>query len=506
MLQRLMMTRRAVLASLGIGGLSAAKRRPNVLFIAVDDLRPEFGVYGATHVHSPNMDALGRSGMVFNRAYCQMAVCNPSRASLLTGLRPDTLKVWDLKTPFRQTTPNAVTLPQRFRENGYRTAEIGKIFHNSFPDPASYSEPDLHIDGFPFDPDAVYRSEAEVAALERRKKEITARGQQGRHIDRYGQWYLKNSATEAPDVPDNAYYDGAQTDVAVAKLKEYGSKKEPFFFGVGYYRPHLPFNAPKKYWDLYDPKKLPLAANPYLPKGAPLMAGNMNRELRGYQDFLNGPKPHEGSLSEADARHLRHGYYASVSYTDAQIGRLLNALDSNGLRDNTIVVLWGDHGWKLGEHNGWGKMTNYEVDARVPLIVRAPGFRSGQCQGMVEFVDVYPTLCELAGIAREPELEGRSFVPLLENPRRKGKPAVFHQFLREGIWLAPDGVEYMGYAIRTERHRYVEWRRWKEKTLAALELYDLIEDPQENVNRVEEPGNEALIRELSGRLKKGWRG
>jgi arylsulfatase A-like enzyme len=236
------------------------------------------------------------------------------------------------------------------------------------------------------------------------------------------------------------------------------------------------------------------------------MAGNMNRELRGYQDFLKGPKPHEASLSEAEARHLRHGYYASVSYTDAQIGRLLRALDDNGLRDNTIVVLWGDHGWKLGEHNGWGKMTNYEVDARVPLIVRAPGYRSGQCQGMVEFVDVYPTLCELAGIARAPELEGQSFVPLLENPRRKGKAAVFHQFLREGIWVAPDGVEYMGYAIRTERHRYVEWRRWKDNTLAGRELYDLVEDPQENLNRVEEPGKAALVAELSRRLQKGWRG
>lgn len=184
--------------------------------------------------------------------------------------------------------------------------------------------------------------------------------------------------------------------------------------------------------------------------GAP--AGNMNRELRGYQDFLNGSKPHEASLSEANAR------------------RLLTALDSNGLRDHTIVVLWGDHGWKLGEHNGWGKMTNYEIDARVPLIVRAPGYQSGQRQGMVEFVNVYPTLRELAGIKQASNLEGRTFVPLLQNPKRKGKSAIFHQFLREGIRVYPDGVESMGYAIRTERHRYVDWLRWKDKTLAEQEL------------------------------------
>jgi iduronate 2-sulfatase len=500
------MTRGAFLGSLGFGGLLAGqKRRPNVLFIAVDDLRPELGVYGAQHVHSPRMDALGRSGVVFSKAYCQMAVCNPSRASLLTGLRPDTLKVWDLKTPFRETTPNAVTLPQRFRESGYHTAEIGKIFHNSFPDRPSWSEPDLHIDGYPFDPDAVYRSASEVAALDLRKRKIAEAGQQAPYMDRYGHWYLKQSATEAPDVADEAYYDGAQARVAVDKLREFASKKQPFFFGVGFYRPHLPYNAPKKYWDLYDRSKIPLAGNAFQPKGAPHMAGNMNRELRGYQDFLQAPKPHEGSLPEADARRLKHGYLASVSYVDAQVGKLLDALDQNGLRDNTIVVLWGDHGYKLGEHNGWGKMTNYEIDARAPLMVRAPGFATGACNRLVEFVDVYPTLCELAGIAGGPELEGQSFVPLLRKRDRKWKPAVFHQFLREGVWVAQDGVEYMGYAIRTERFRYVEWVRWKDKAAAGRELYDLVQDPGENVNRIGLPGSDALAGQLSAKLRAGWK-
>ena len=211
------MTRAAFLRAIG-AGLAVRPRRPNVLFIAVDDLRPELGVYGAGHVKSPHIDALGRSGTVFTRAYCQQALCNPSRASMLTGLRPDTLRVWNLQTDFRTTRPEAVTLPQRLKQNGYHSVNVGKLFHNIFPDPVSYSEPDLRIPGYPFDPDAVYRSASEVAAIEARKKQITAAGNQARYIDQYGEWYLKNNATEAPDVPDNAYFDGAQTDAAIAKL------------------------------------------------------------------------------------------------------------------------------------------------------------------------------------------------------------------------------------------------------------------------------------------------
>lgn len=236
-------------------------------------------------------------------------------------------------------------------------------------------------------------------------------------------------------MPDNAYYDGAQTDLALLKLAELKARQQPFFFGIGFYRPHLPFNAPKKYWDLYDPSQLPLSPNPFLPKDAPSMAANQNCELRGYRDFTTAPRPQEGTLPEADARRWRHGYFASVSYVDAQIGRLLDQLDHLGLADDTIVVLWGDHGWKLGDHNSWGKMTNYEVDTRVPL---------------------------------------------LRNPQGKGKAAIFTQYLRNGIWTAPDGIEYMGYCVRTTRHRYVEWFNWKTKQFAASELYDLARDPLEN--------------------------
>ena len=416
---------------------------------------------------------------------------------MLTGRRPGTLGVHDLQTDFRRGHPAAVTLPQCFKQAGYRAVGLGKIFHNTIPDAASWSE-ELHVDGYPFDPDAVYRSEAEAEKLERRKAAIRAAGNERRFIDQYGQWYLKSSATEAPDVPDNAYYDGAQTDLAITKLGELARARTPFFFGVGYYRPHLPFNAPKKYWDLYDRARLPLAPNPFVPKGSPLMASNINRELRGYVDFTKAPRPDQGPVSEAEARLLRHGYFASVSYVDAQIGRLLGGLERLGLARNTIVVVWGDHGWKLGEHAGWGKMTNYEIDTRIPLIVRAPGLKPGVAAGLVESIDLYPTLCELAGLAKPAGLEGVSLKPLLEKPRRAGKRAVFSQFLRDGIWTAPDGVAYMGRAVRTERYRYVEWRRKDDGRLTGTELYDLADDADENQNIA--PQKPELCRELAALL------
>ena len=329
-----------------------APDRPNVLFIPIDDLRPELGAYGIPHVKSPNIDRLAAAGIVFARAYTQSAVCNPSRASLLTGLRPDTIRVWDLQTDFRTTTPGAVTLPQHFKNHGYTTVGIGKTFHNILPDAASWDE-DVHLDGYPFDPDAVYFSDENLAIQEARRRQTTKEGRAAASIDRFGQWYLKARATESPDVPDNRYYDGAQTDWAIDKLAALKEAGRPFFLSVGYYRPHLPFNAPKKYWDLYDRQRIPLAENPFVPRGAPLMALNTPRELRGYADFKDTPHPMDGMLSEERTRLLKHGYLASVSYVDAQVGRLLDALERLDLDGNSIVVLWGDHGWKLGEHYSW---------------------------------------------------------------------------------------------------------------------------------------------------------
>jgi iduronate 2-sulfatase len=497
----------AFVASVAYGqAKETAGRRPNVLFIAVDDLRPELGCYGSKHIKSPHIDALAESGVTFTRAYCQVALCNPSRASLMTGLRPDTLRVWDLETDFRSTRPDALTLAECFKQQGYHAVDIGKIFHHNIPDPRSWSE-SLHIDGYPFYPGVVYRNPETVAKLDRRREELLRQGNQESYLYRWGHRHLKDGATECADVPDNAYCDGAQTDVALKKLSSLKGQAQPFFFAVGYYRPHLPFNAPKKYWDLYDRRTIPLAENDFLPRGAPLAAINTLRELRDYEDFKDAPRPDQGPLTEAQARLLRHGYFASVSYVDAQIGRLLDGLKQLGLEKNTLVILWGDNGWKLGEHRSWCKMTNYEIDARVPLIVRVPGAKeNGQvCDRLVEFVDIYPTLCELAGLTPPAELEGTSFAPLLDHRAQPWKTAAFHQFLRAGKWSASDGVEYMGYAIRTERHRYVEWFEWQTKKFVARELYDQHRDPREDANLADLPENKPLVGELSKRLHAGWK-
>jgi len=486
---------------------TAHRTPPNVRFIAVDDLRPELGAYGNTAIRTPNIDRLAASGTTFLQAYVQQAVCNPSRASLLTGLRPDSLRVWDLQTRFRDSVPDVVTLPQWFGQHGYHTVATGKIFHNVIPDPPSWTEPKLHIAGYPFDPDAVYRDSVNIAIQEARKADIIAAGRQERFIDEYGEWYLKATATEMVDLPDSVYYDGAQTDVAVRKLAELQAGAQPFFLAVGYYRPHLPFNAPKKYWDMYDRDAIPPAENPFVPRGAPLMAINTMRELRGYTDFRQVRHPLDASLPIDDARLLKHGYYAAVSYVDAQIGRLLAALDDLGLAENTIVVLWGDHGWKLGEHNSWAKMTNYDIDTRAPLIIRAPGTGTTgtHIDRLVEFVDIYPTLAELAGLPLPAHLQGTSAVPLMLDPDRAWKPAVFSQFLRDGAWIAPDSIPYMGYTVRTERYLYVAWMNWNTKTFVAHELYDHQIDPAENENVVDRPEYASVVAELEARRVAGWR-
>ena len=482
------------------------KERPNVLFIAIDDLRPELGCYGQSYVVSPNIDRLAREGMIFGHAYCQSAVCNPSRASLMTGLRPDTIKVWDLYADFRDNVPNAVTLPQHFKQHGYHAVAIGKIYHNTIPDQQSWSEPKIYLEGYPFDPDAVYRDKENLEYIENRKQQIVADGKPEKHIDRFGHWYLKARATEMPEVPDNAYYDGAQTDTAIRKLHDLKKRNQPFFFAIGYYRPHLPFNAPKKYWDLYDRDEIPLAENDYLPENAPGMAINNLRELRGYVDFKDTLLPRERGLTESQSRLLKHGYLASVSYIDAQIGRLLDELDRLGLRGKTIVVLWGDHGWKLGEHRSWCKMTNYEIDTRAPLIISSPKIKAKGhlCGSLVEFVDIYPTLCELAGLSAPSHLEGVSMMPLLTDPERPWKKAAFSQFLREGIWKAPDGKVYMGYTVRTNRYRYVQWMNWNTREYTAFELYDHKTDPGENINVVDRSAYASVRKELADLLRKGW--
>ncbi len=481
---------------------------PNILFIPVDDLRPEMGCYGNAYIRTPNMDRLAQEGVVFTRAYCQQAVCNPSRASLLTGLRPDSLRIWDLYTNLRTNIPQVVTLPQYFRQQGYTTIGIGKTFHNIFPDTLSWTE-ELYVPGFPFDPDAVYGGSKNLAVIEDKKQKFIADGKSKSRIDRFGQWYIKANATENADVPDDTYYDGAQTTLAIKQLQKLQQSRKPFFLSVGYYRPHLPFNAPKKYWDLYDREKIPLASNPFPPKDSPDFAVHGDTELRFYDDFRDLPFPRDKPLAVERQRELLHGYYASVSYADAQIGRLLQELDRLGIAQNTIVVLWGDHGWKLGEHNSWCKQTNYEIDTRVPLIVSGKGVKAKgkQTDALTEFVDIYPSLCALAGLPVPTHLQGTSFTPLLAKPTLPWKKAAFSQFLLGRFVKTKDAPERMGYAIRTDRYRYVEWYNWKNnqrQELLARELYDHQTDAHENTNLATQPAYQKIVGELSSQLQKGW--
>lgn len=466
--------------------LSGGKRK-NVLFIAVDDLRPQLGCYGLKQVISPNIDRLAARGTLFTRTYCQQAVCSPSRTSLLTGFRPDTTKVYDLETHFRKTIPNAVTLPQHFKNNGYEVRGLGKIFHGSLNDPLSWSAP---LWWFP-ENIPVYQSPENQALLQQKTAHLKDEDEK---IAAYNKGQIRGAPVESADVPDNAYKDGAMTDEAIRTLSQI--KDKPFFLAVGFLKPHLPFVAPKKYWDLYRREDITLADNPYPPKDFPPIAGTSWGELRAYSGI-----PKSGPLNDEQARSLIHGYLACVSYTDAQIGRLLEELDSLGLRDNTIVVLWGDHGWKLGEHGMWCKHTNFELDTRSPLICSVPGQKvTGQsCPALTEFVDIYPTLCELCGLSLPANLEGTSFVPLLNTPDRPWKKAVFSQYPRP----RKDG-KIMGYSMRTDRWRYTEWQK-PDGSVTATELYDHQQDPAENTNIVHRQENAALLKDLAAQLKAGWK-
>lgn len=466
-------------------------RRPNVLFIAIDDLRCELGCYGATHVQSPNLDRLAASGVLFQHAYCQQAVCNPSRVSLLTGRRPDTTRVWDLVTEMRTVMPDVVTLPQYFRQHGYRTVAYGKIFHNPFPDADSWDEPTHNAQG------VVAYSEANRERLAAWRRKMRDEGRPQAAIDR-----MRGPATEIQEQPDEMNFDGKQTSDALAKMRELADGESPFFLATGTIRPHLPFITPKRWWDLYDRASLPLAANPQWPVGMPPVAfGDRNLggfyELRGYLDYADAPSPFERALTEAQQRELRHGYYASVSFVDAQVGRLLAGLDELGLADETIVVLWSDHGWKLGEHGSWCKQTVFELDTRVPLMIRVPGAKANgtRCDALVELIDIYPTLCELAGLPVPENLEGLSLKSVLDGTAAGVKDAAFSQFPRQ-----LEGRDFMGYAMRTARYRYVEWLDARSGEVTARELYDHQTDSQENQNLAVRPEHAELMSQLNTRM------
>ena len=490
-------------AALGVGGLigfspfskifgknasfftSIVARRKNILFIAIDDLRPELGCYGHPMVKSPNIDALAKSGVLFERTYCQQAVCGPTRASLLTGKRPDTTKVYDLKTHIRTTMPDVVTLQQHFKNNGYFSEGMGKLFHSGLEDPASYSVPHRYPKG------GVY-------ALEENSKLQKSGGKPGSDTSEEP-GLLRGPATECADVPDEAYQDGKLAQMAIESLNRLAPKakaknekdRQPFFLGVGFRKPHLPFCSPQKYWDLYDRSKIPLPY-PDKPKNAPEIAFTNWAEMRKYSDI-----PEVGNCDEAKTRELIHGYYAGVSFTDAQVGKLLSELDRLDLRKDTIVILWGDHGWKLGEYSMWCKHTNFELDTHVPMIISDPDYPQGvRVNALTEFVDIYPTLSELCGLPVAQDLEGTSMVPLLSDQKKPWKKAAFSQY--------PRPHNMMGYSMRTDQYRYTEWINRESKDVQERELYDLKNDPLCKESIVFKPENKELVEALHAQMAAGW--
>lgn len=498
-----------LLALIAWGCAQPDTMRPNILFISVDDLRPSLGVYGDPVAITPNIDRLASEGIAFTQTFCQAAVCAPSRASLMTGLRPDSTRVWHLGDKFREINPEAVTMPQHFKKFGYHTVNIGKIFHNYMPDSISWDEPDLRPKEF-VKPEWLGRDgETFYVKKETQEMQVIKRDSLLRlRPVRYADGWNTGPAWEMEDVHDTLYYDGAQTRLAIETLTRLAQMDKPFYFGLGFFRPHLPFAVPRKYWDMYDSEDIPFPRNPSIPEGAPPFTMNSMYELRHYDGFNHIGHPNSDFTMPKDtARILTQGYYASVSYVDKLLGDIVDHLKMLNIYDNTIIVVWGDHGWKLGEHNSWGKMTNYNIDLQVPLIIIDPNQaqKGSKVTALTELVDIFPTLCDLAGIDKPDYLQGSSLQPLMEEPDLPWKGAVFSQFHRRPR-VAYDGGRYMGYSMNTKDQHYVEWYEWdhlkgEAGAFVAAELYDRINDPFERTNLI----NEGKSPALSDQLKAGWR-
>lgn len=512
-----------------------ASSKPNILFIAADDLRPELGCYGSDIAITPNLDALAAEGLLFNRAYCQEAICSPSRASLMTGARPDTIGVIENYTYFRDANPDILTLPQHLIANGYETTYAGKIYHGRFNDPdLSWSrEAVKNLPGIKRPVSYAKKENVEIAAKNR--------ADAAANYDEKARQGLGNGpAYEAGDVPDHAYTDGYDTLRAIATMKEMVKNDKPFFLGLGFKKPHLNWIAPQKYWDYYDAEDIELAEHQEAPKNGAAMGLHASFELR-----VRHGIPKDGPIGPELSRTLRHAYLACTSYIDAQVGHMIDALEEAGVRDNTIIIFWGDHGWHLGDMGVWGKATNYEIGTRVPLMISTPDMsdenRGKKTDALVELIDMYPTLCELTGVDLPSHLEGTSFVPLIEKPDRAWKKAAFSQFpnpaLRE--WAANplsqgtretffgpliEKVEariiqqqgdkwdrelfendLMGYAMRTNRYRFVIWKDYLDPSAEPLfmELYDHKNDPSETKNIADR--RPKVVETLLKQFNAGWK-
>jgi len=525
---------------LAFAGSIQAADKPNILFIGIDDLRPELGCYGSEIAITPNLDTLAKDGLLFNRAYCQQAICAPSRASLMTGARPDTTGITHNYVEFRDLNPDVITLPQHFIAHGYETAYCGKIFHGiRTDDEHSWSRElarDKVIVKMPVLPGGYALPENQAIAKKNMANMLSKYGEAARRGLGSGPAY------ECADVPDHTYTDGYNTLLAIATMKEMAKQEDrPFFLALGFKKPHLNWNAPKRYWDLYDPAKISLATQRDRPKNGAEMGLHASFELRTRYGI-----PKIGPISPELATTLRHAYLACTSYVDAQIGRMVDALEEVGIRENTIIIVWSDHGWHLGEMGIWGKATNYEIATRVPLLIWTPDMpkqtRGAKTDALVELVDMYPTLCDLAGIDPPAHLEGTSFAPLIDNAEQTWKTAAFSQFpdpaLRE--WAAnplsvgmretffgplikeverrimdQQGEKWdrdlfenhlMGYSMRTDRYRLTVWKdlRHPDKKPLFVELYDHQRDPTETLNIAEK--NPELVANLLTQFDAGWKG
>lgn len=455
--------------------------RPNVLMIAVDDLRPMLGCYGDERIRTPHIDALAAESMLFEKAYCNYAKCGLSRLSLMTGLRPGSIEVYDHGydnvAKFRERRADAVPLSRWFREAGYETRSFGKIDHDGWDVPGDWSAPpEPGREGEMWEIFDEENPGGETIIADRRECPVM----------------------QFPEVPDDHFFAG-RTTTRVTGLLEARDREdeEPFFYAVGYRRPHLPFVAPKKYRDLYEPDRSWLAPNPQPPSGVPFfpwfnsdgyigmargqgepmpekMTPGAAMAFNGYEMRSYLGVPPKGPITEALQLELLGAYAACVSYVDAQIGRLLAQLEKSGLRENTIIVFWSDHGWHLGEMSAWGKMTNYEVGTRIPFLISVPGIEPGRTESLAELVDLYPTLCDLLAVEAPEHLAGQSLVPVLKDPDTRVKEAVFHSYQRyKG--------RYFGRAVKTHEYRYVRWTN-KKGELELEELYDQQQDPNETRN------------------------
>jgi len=507
-----------------------APEKPNILFIAIDDLKPVLGCYGDKLIQTPNIDRLAKNGTIFLQNYVQQAVSGPTRASIMTGMRPDFTKVWDLKTRMRDINPDIVSLPQYLITQGYSTQGIGKVYDqrcvDKKMDKPSWSVPYYNYfktlekyysaeTGMPVL--GAYQSPKNKELAEKYRKEAISKGIAEGDIEAYISKFVKPSI-ECADVPDNAYNDGANLIRAVEILKNLKNDSKPFFFAVGFSKPHLPFVAPKKYWDLYKRDDMPVAAFQEKSKNGPAIAYHNAGELRNYSDIpplteFTDQKDFGLTLPLDKQKELIHGYYAAVSYTDAQVGKLLNALDSLGLMKNTIVILWGDHGWHLGDHNLWCKHTNFEQATHAPLIISAPWIKPSVTKSQSEFVDIFPTLCDLSGVPVPTYLDGKSLVPLMKKPELTVKEYSVSQYPRNGDDSETGRLGFaegkcMGYSLRTSRYRFTIWmkdnfrsdRVFDKNLIVATELYDYQKDPNETVNVVDEKSYSAISKDLKAKM------